>query len=58
MNDLSGNVKVISTKRSTKNLINGYSILKGAKYFAEDGSQNNFIFEPLLKYKVHKTTVN
>ena len=26
------------------------SILKGAKYFIEDGSQNYFIFQPLLKY--------
>ena len=33
-----------------KDLINGYSILNDAKYFAEDGSQNYFIFQPLIKY--------
>ena len=30
-------------------MINGYSIFNGAKYFAEDGSQNYHIFQPLLK---------
>ena len=40
-------------------MINGYSILNGAKYFVEDRSQNYFIFQPLLKYfNASRTTVN
>ena len=32
-------------------MINGYSTINGAKYFAEDdGSQNYFLFQPLIKY--------
>ena len=31
-------------------MINVYRILNGAKYFAEDGSQNYFIFQPVIKY--------
>ena len=44
LSDLPGEVKLISTKRLTKYVINGYSILNGAKYFIEDGSQNCLIF--------------
>ena len=33
-----------------KDLMNGYSILDGAKYFTEDGSQNYLVFQPVLKY--------
>ena len=45
-----GEVKLISTKGLTEDLINRYSILNSGKYFAEDGSQNCFIFKPLFKY--------
>ena len=30
--------------------MNGYSILYGAKYFTEDGSQNSLVFQPFSKY--------
>ena len=40
LNDLSEKVKLISPKGLTKDLINGYSILSGTKYFSEeDGLQ-------------------
>ena len=48
LNNVLGTVKLISAKRLTKDLINGYSIHNGAKYFAEDVSQNYFIFQPLI----------
>ena len=44
INDLWGNVKVIPVKRLTKDLINKYSILNGAKYFCKDGSKNYLVF--------------
>ena len=51
INDLSGEVKLISTKGLAKELISGYSILNGAKYFSrEDGLQNYDVFEPVLRY--------
>ena len=34
----------------TKNSVDKYSILNGAKYFSENGSQNYFIFQTILKY--------
>ena len=40
INDLSGIVNLISIKGLTKALINGYSILNGSEYFAEDESKN------------------
>ena len=40
INDLLVEVKLISTKKVTKDFINEYSILNGAKYSVEDGSQN------------------
>ena len=33
-----------------KDLINGYNIVKGAKYLIEVGSKSYFIFLPRLKY--------
>ena len=36
--------RLISTKGLTRDLINVCRILKGAKYFFEDGSQNHFLF--------------
>ena len=38
-------------------MINGYSIFNGAKYFAEDGSQNYFLFQLLIKY-FKSSTIN
>ena len=38
INDLSKEVKPISTKWLKKDLINGYSILNSEKYFPKDGS--------------------
>ena len=43
-NDLKGEIKLISIKRLTKDLINRYSIINGTKHFVEDGSQNYLIF--------------
>ena len=34
----------------TKDLINGYSIFNGARYFLKDGLQNCLVFEPVFKY--------
>ena len=34
----------------TKYLINGYSILNGANYSDENGSQNYLVFQPVAKY--------
>ena len=50
INDLSREVKLTSTKRLTKDLINGHSILNKEKYFAENGSQNYLVFQPVSKY--------
>ena len=41
---LFGEVKLISIKGLTKELIKGYSIPNGTKYFVEDLSQNYFPF--------------
>ena len=37
INDLTREVKLISTKGLTKSFINKYSILSGVKYFVENG---------------------
>ena len=59
LDEILENVELISTKWLTGDLINGYSILKGVKYFSEDGSQNYFKFKPLLKYfEASRTIVN
>ena len=40
-------------------MINRYSILKDAKYLIKDGSQNYFLFQPVLRYfQVSRTNVN
>ena len=44
INDLLREVKLTSTKGLAKDLINRYNILNGAKYFAEDCSQNHFLY--------------
>ena len=50
LNDLLGEVKLILTKGLTKKLINGYSIFNGANHLAEDGLQNCFVFQLLIRY--------
>ena len=42
-------VKAISTKGLTKDLINKFSILKGAKYFSSGIFQNYLAFIPAKK---------
>ena len=44
LNNLSGEIKLLSTKGLTKDLINGYNILNSAKYFSDGGSQSHFVF--------------
>ena len=43
-------MKLISTKGLTKVLINRYSILNDAKYFAKNGLQDYLILQPIFKY--------
>ena len=50
LNELSKKVKGISTKELTKDLINGYKILNGAKYFPSGIFQNYLVFIPVEKY--------
>ena len=49
---------LISRKGFTKDLINRYSILNGAKYFAEDGSQNYLVFQSIPGYVQTFTETN
>ena len=48
--ELSKNVKAISTKQLTKDLINKLSILNGTKYFSLEIFQNYLVFTPTIKY--------
>ena len=48
--ELSEKVQIISTKRLTKDLINGYKILNGAKYFSSGIFQNYLVFATVKKY--------
>ena len=50
LNELSNKVKAISTKVLTKDLIDKFSILNGAKYFSSGMFQNYLIFVPANKY--------
>ena len=50
MNEVSKNVKAISTKELTKDLINKFGILNGAKYFSLGIFQNYLVFIPATKY--------
>ena len=50
LNELSKKVKAISTKGLTKDLINKFSILNGAKYFSLIIFQNYLAFIPTKKY--------
>ena len=49
-NELSKNVKTISTKRLTKDLINGYKIFIDVKYYSSGIFQNCLVFIPAKKY--------
>ena len=50
LNELSEKVKVTSTNELTKDLINKFSILNGAKYFSSGTFQNYLLFTPAKKY--------
>ena len=50
LNELSKKVKAISTKGLTKDLIDKFSILNGAKYFSSGIFQNYLVFTPAKKY--------
>ena len=50
LNELSKKVKAISTKGLTKDLINKFSILNGAKYFSLRIFQNYLVFITTKKY--------
>lgn len=56
INNLSREVKLIPTKWFTKDLINEYNILNGAKYFARNVSQTYLLFQSVFKY--FKTLTN
>ena len=49
LNELSEEIKAISTKELTKDLIDKFSILNGAKYFCSGILQNYFVFIPAKK---------
>ena len=49
LNELSKKVKAISTKGLTKDLIDKFSILNGAKYFSSGIFQNCLVFIPAKK---------
>ena len=46
LNDLSNKIKATRTKGLTKDLINKFSILNGAKYFSSEIFQNYLVFIP------------
>ena len=50
LNGLSKKAKAISAKRLTKDLLNKFSILNGAKYFSSRIFQNYLVFIPTKKY--------
>ena len=50
LNELSNQVWDLSTKGLTKDLINRFSILHGAKYFSLGIFQNYLVFIPAKKY--------
>ena len=53
LNKLSKNVKTISTKTLTKDLINWYKILIEVKYYSSGIFQNCLVFIPAKKYIKH-----
>ena len=50
LNELLEKVKARSTKGLTKDLIDKFSILNGAKYFSSGIFQNYLVFIPAKKY--------
>ena len=46
-------VKAISTKGSTRDLINKFSILNGTKYFSSGTFENYLVFTPAKKYIIY-----
>ena len=46
-------IKSISTKGLTKDLIDKFSIVNGAKYFSSGIFQNYLVFIPAIKYIKH-----
>ena len=50
LNELSKNVETISTKGLTKDLINGFKILNGTRYFSSGTLQNHLIYFSYKKY--------
>ena len=50
LNELSKKVKAISTEGLTKDLIDKFSILNGAKYFSSGIFQNYLVFIPAIKH--------
>ena len=50
LNELSEKFKAISTKGLTKDLINKFSILNGAKYLPSGIFQNYLVFIPAKEY--------
>ena len=50
LNDLSENIKLISTIGLTKDLINDYSVLNSWKYFSSNGLNNYLVFIAVNKY--------
>ena len=60
LNGLSKNVKAISTKGLTKDLINNFSILNETKYFSSGIFQNYLVFIPAkiyIKYFIGTTQI-
>ena len=55
INDLKGEVQLVSTKELSNDWINKYSIFNGPKYFSFDGSKNCLVFQPFFS---HYTTKN
>ena len=55
LNELSKKVKVTLTNGLTKDLINKFSILNGAKYFSLGIFQNYLVFKPTKKYIKYMT---
>ena len=58
LNELSEKVNAISTKGLTKDLINKFSILNGAKYFSSEIFQNYLLFIPAKKYMKYFSGIN
>ena len=51
-------ILVISAKELTKDLINGYKILNGAKFFSAGVSQNDLVFISAKEYFINFITTS